>query len=879
MPEHLLLVEDNASDALLLQTMLDSRRPGQYATVSVATLEEAKAAVWQQTFDAALLDLSLPDSQGLETIGQLAAAAPNLPIVVLTGVADEAVAREAVRCGAQDYLVKGQADATTIDQAIHYAVDRKQVEETLHAQQRELEAKNRELLEAQRRLEAYRDRYVDLYDSAPLGYVTLDEEGYVQEINLAGAQLLNADRDALTGYPFSQNVTKEDMPVFLDHLRKCVDEHCKTTSELRLVARGGRLITVQLHSIPVKGSAEDVTFYKTAITDITQRKQVEEAIRQSGAFLQTVIDAIPDVMLVVGTDYRIVLANRAAREMAEGIDPTTGLTCHQLSHHRDLPCTGKDEPCPLRQAIAAKSPVTVLHTHYDSHGKEFFVEVTAAPVLNEMGEVSYVIEACRDVSERKRAEELLRREKAFADVVIDSIPAVFYVLDSQGRFVRCNRLLQELTGLTAEMLRGTDALRTIFADDRQRVAAKIREVFEKGQAEVEARFLGKDEVREFLFTGRRMDVGSTSCLVGSGVDITDRKHAEEMLRLTQFSVDHAADPAFWVGPDARIAYANSSACKQLGYSREELLSLTVHHIDPDFPAEVWPEHWEELKRRGCLTFESRHRSKDGKLFPVEVTASYLAFAGKEYNCASVRDISDRKRSEESLRRAAQELERSNKDLEQFASVASHDLQEPLRTVSGFVQLLQSKYAGQLDAEADTFIKYAVDGAKRMETLIRDLLAYARVTSRSGEMVSTDAGAALRQALDNLQASIQEKGAEIVHGELPIVRADAAQLAQLFQNLIGNALKFRSEAPPEIHVDACREADYWRFSVRDNGIGIDARFQDHIFEMFHRLHSRQQYDGSGIGLAICKKIVDRHGGRIWVESEPGQGATFHFTIAI
>ena len=167
----------------------------------------------------------------------------------------------------------------------------------------------------------------------------------------------------------------------------------------------------------------------------------------------------------------------------------------------------------------------------------------------------------------------------------------------------------------------------------------------------------------------------------------------------------------------------------------------------------------------------------------------------------------------------------------------------------------------------------------METLIRDLLAYARVTSRSGEMVSTDAGAALRQALDNLQASIQEKGAEIVHGELPIVRADAAQLAQLFQNLIGNALKFRSEAPPEIHVDACREADYWRFSVRDNGIGIDARFQDHIFEMFHRLHSRQQYDGSGIGLAICKKIVDRHGGRIWVESEPGQGATFHFTIAI
>jgi len=287
----------------------------------------------------------------------------------------------------------------------------------------------------------------------------------------------------------------------------------------------------------------------------------------------------------------------------------------------------------------------VTHTHYDADGKESFVEVTAAPVLNETGEVSYIIAACRDVSERKRAEELLRREKAFADIVIDSIPGVFYVLDNRGRFVRWNQLFEEVTGRTAEMLRGTDALCTIFADDRQLVADKIREVFEKGQAEVEARLLGKDEVREFWFTGRRMDVGPTSYLVGSGVDITERKHVEETLRLTQFSVDHAADPVFWIAPDARVVYANSKACEQLGYSREELLGMTVHHFDPDFPPEVWPKHWEELKRRGSMTFESRHRTKDGKLFPVEITVNYLGFGGKEYNCAYVRDISARKNAE------------------------------------------------------------------------------------------------------------------------------------------------------------------------------------------------------------------------------------------
>ncbi len=270
------------------------------------------------------------------------------------------------------------------------------------------------------------------------------------------------------------------------------------------------------------------------MTDITQRKEMEETIRRSGAFLQTVIDAIPDVLLVIDTDYRIVLANRAARKLAGGIDPTVGLTCHQLSHHRDLPCAGKDEPCPISQVIATKAPVTLTHTHYDAEGKESFVEITAAPVLDETGEVSCIIEACRNV--------------------------------------------------------------------------------------------------------------------------TDRLRLERALRLTQFSVDRAGDAVFWLGPDARFFYANDRACQYLGYSREELLSMTVHDVDPDFPASVWPKHWEELKRRGCFTFETRHRTKDGALAPVEITVNYLEFEGKEYNCAFVRDITERKHAEESLQKAHAELE-------------------------------------------------------------------------------------------------------------------------------------------------------------------------------------------------------------------------------
>jgi len=243
----------------------------------------------------------------------------------------------------------------------------------------------------------------------------------------------------------------------------------------------------------------------------------------------------------------------------------------------------------------------------------------------------------------------------------------------------------------------------------------------------------------------------------------------------------------------------------------------------------------------------------------------------------IMDLVARKQAEEELRRTAEELARSNKDLEQFAYVASHDLQEPLRMVTGFVQLLKQNYGSRLDAEAEKYIDFASDGAKRMQTLINDLLAYSRAGTRAGELAPTDAGAALRQALANLEASIRETAAEIAHGQLPTVRADGTQLVQLFQNLVGNAMKFRGNAPPKIRVDACREEDHWLFFVRDNGIGMDPEYRDRIFLIFQRLHARNEYPGTGIGLAICKKIVDRHGGRIWVESQPGQGSTFYFTL--
>jgi chemotaxis family two-component system sensor kinase Cph1 len=230
-----------------------------------------------------------------------------------------------------------------------------------------------------------------------------------------------------------------------------------------------------------------------------------------------------------------------------------------------------------------------------------------------------------------------------------------------------------------------------------------------------------------------------------------------------------------------------------------------------------------------------------------------------------------------LRRVAQELARSNMDLEQYAYVVSHDLQEPLRAVDGFVALLRRKYRGQLDAEANSFIDSAVEGVQRMQSLIRDLLAYARATPRNKPPTPTDVRRAVADALENLRTSIAEAEAVVTVDRLPRVYADRGQLAQLFQNLIGNAIKFRGDRRPEIRIEAERQQDAWLFSVRDNGIGIDPQHAERVFLIFQRLHKRSQYPGTGIGLAICKKIVEHYGGKIWVESQSGHGATFYFTL--
>ena len=293
-------------------------------------------------------------------------------------------------------------------------------------------------------------------------------------------------------------------------------------------------------------------------------------------------------------------------------------------------------------------------------------------------------------------------------------------------------------------------------------------------------------------------------------------------------------------------------------------------------------------RKGAMTVRLGHGARVYGLLSVALPPD---FAADEEECALfgelARDIAfalngleieeARSRAEEELRTAARDLKRSNQELEQFAYVASHDLQEPLRMVTSFLQLLEKRYRDRLGADAAEFIRYAVEGAGHMKSLISDLLGYSRLGTTARPFAPTDCEAVLERALANLTVAVAESGASVTHDPLPVVCIDEQEFVQLFQNLIGNALKFRSSEWPRIHLSASRSGKDWLFSVRDNGIGIEPRFAERIFVIFQRLHGREEYPGTGIGLALCKKIVERHGGRIWVESELGRGAAFFFTV--
>jgi len=361
---------------------------------------------------------------------------------------------------------------------------------------------------------------------------------------------------------------------------------------------------------------------------------------------------------------------------------------------------------------------------------------------------------------------------------------------------------------------------------------------------------------------------------------------------TPTRADSSLNQLLEVVPDAlvvtdsrgRIAMTNNLADQMFGYAAGELTGQPVEILLPARLRERHQHHRAQYyqhaqpRQMDQVTSLTGRRKNDSE-FPVDISLSALTIADSRYVLAAVRDVTARRHMEETLQKHAKDLARSNADLAQFAYVASHDLQEPLRIVSSYAQLLERRYKGRLDADANEFIDFMVNACRRMQNMINDLLAYARVDSSGKELEEVDLNRALAHASDNLRALMNERGVELQTSKLPTIVAEESQMVQLFQNLLANAIKFNESTPPRIRVSCAEDRTEQVCTVADNGIGIDPRFQERIFKPFQRLHASDEYAGTGIGLALCRRIVERHGGRIWLESEPGRGTRISFALPL
>lgn len=638
-------------------------------------------------------------------------------------------------------------------------------------------------------------------------------------------------------------------------------------------------------------------------TDITDRKKTEESLNIERERLRVTLESIPDELWITDAQGKII--ERNAGSILESLgksdwpDIDSALKELELMNIDGTIRTPEDAALPraLRGESIQKMPEIIRNL---KTGELRWREVSSSPIRDNKGNITGAIAIARDVTERKRTERaLIESEDRFAKAFMSSPAALAITKFTDGTYIDVNNSVLAMIGYSRdEMIGHTPGELGVYYNTNEREDLLRTLMTEGSVINREIKFWSKErKIIDSILSMEIVESRGEKLILSSFIDITERKKADKKLRESEerFRALSETSP-LGVGVSSSegvILYTNPSYERILGYDPGEIIGMKSSDLywNPE-ERETWLNF---MKDKGLVRdYEIRLKKKDGTPVWISINTSPFIYGSKPAVMGTIQDISSRKRFEEELKRNNEILEerirertenlqmlnealaKSNKELENFAYIASHDLQEPLRMVSSFTQLLEKQYGDKLDDTAKEYIGFAVDGAKRMYELINGLLAYSRITRKEELFTKVDLNKVIEEVKYNLELVITERNCLIESDNLPVVNADKTQMLQLFQNLISNGIKFSPE-DPHISITVRKEESEYLISVKDHGIGIESQYFARIFQIFQRLHQRDRFEGTGIGLSICKKIVENHKGRIWVESEPGNGSVFHFSL--
>ena len=738
-------------------------------------------------------------------------------------------------------------------------------------------------------------RYRGLLEAAPDAMVFVDSQGRIVLLNVQAEKQFGYHRDELLGQQVSAIIPEGFAErLIADGTRSAAEALAQQIGMgIELIGRRKDRSEFPIEIMLSPLESDRGMLVTAAIRDITVRRNAETHLAQMEGRYRGLMEAAPDAMVVVDPAGAIVLLNvRAEQQFGYSRDELVGQQVSNIIPEGFAERLIADGTRSAADALAQRIGMGIELVGRRKDRTEFPIEIMLSPLKSAQGIL--VTAAIRDISARKKAERYLSHMEGRYRGLLEAAPDAMVVVDVDGDIVLLNAQAEKQFGYRRDELLGQPVKNIIpegfaerlIADGTRNAAEALAQQIGTGIELLGRRSDGSEFPIELMLSPLASTEGIlvTAAIRNISVRKATELHLAQMEGRYRGLLEAAPDAMVVVNARGEIVILNVRAEEQFGYHRDELVGQRVTNIIPEgfaerLIADGTRSSAEALAQQIGTGIELSGMRKDGSRFPIEIMLSPLESADAILVTAAIRDITVRKAAETHLAETVDELKRSNEELGQFAYIASHDLQEPLRMVASYTQLLSRRYKGKLDSDADEFIAFAVDGANRMQRLIQDLLAYSRIGTQGAGMSGISSEAALQQALVNLGGIIGDSGAVVTHDALPNVMADETQLIQLFQNLIGNGIKYQRPGIPAIHVSALTAGDgRWRFSVKDNGLGIDPKYFDRIFGMFQRLHKREEFAGTGIGLALCKKIVERHGGSISVESEPGLGSTFHFELS-